>query len=154
VRAALGESAKEPRAVRTVHRRGYAFQAAAQELADGETAAAGTGTGEADTSCWLVWSSGQVPLLSGENVVGRDPHARVWIDAPSVSRRHACIRVEGARVTIEDLGSKNGTRVGDAPVTAATSIADGAALRFGSVPAEFRARSADPTRTEGRSRWR
>ena len=32
VRAALGESAREPRAVRTVHRHGYAFQADAREV--------------------------------------------------------------------------------------------------------------------------
>ena len=144
VRAALGESARDARAVRTVHRHGYAFQAEAQELG-GDFAA---------TGFWLATPSGQIPLLAGENIVGRDPASRVWIDAPSVSRRHACIRIEGDRVTVEDLGSKNGTRAGDVPVAAPVPIADSADLRFGSVRATFRAVAADPTRTEGRSKWR
>jgi DNA-binding winged helix-turn-helix (wHTH) protein len=154
VRAALGENAKAPRAIRTVHRHGYAFQAEAQELPDTGASEPEPAAGAPATSYWIVVASGQIPLLAGENIVGRDPHARIWIDAPSVSRRHACIRVEGGRVTVDDLGSKNGTRVGDAPVTVATPIADGAQLRFGSVAAEFRALTADPTRTEGSSRWR
>ncbi len=128
VRAALGESARQPRAVRTVHRRGYAFQSEAQELqspqASPPVAGAAPALGAATTSYWLIVSSGQIPLLPGENIVGRDPRARVWLDAPSVSRRHACLRVEGERVTLEDVGSKNGTRARDVAVTAPTPIAD------------------------------
>jgi DNA-binding winged helix-turn-helix (wHTH) protein len=136
VRAALGETARQPKSVRTVHRHGYAFQADARELA---TPSAGF---------WLVTDSRQIPLADGDNIVGRDPKMRVWLDSPSVSRQHACIRINGDRATLEDLGSKNGTRAGDARVTAITPLADGDELRFGSVSASFRAWSVDPTRTE------
>jgi pSer/pThr/pTyr-binding forkhead associated (FHA) protein len=54
----------------------------------------------------------QLPLIAGENVVGRDPSVQVWLDSASVSRRHARITIESDRVTLEDLKSKNGTRVG------------------------------------------
>jgi DNA-binding winged helix-turn-helix (wHTH) protein len=136
VRAALGETARQPKSVRTVHRHGYAFQADARELA---TSGAGF---------WLVTDSRQIPLAHGDNIVGRDPKMRVWLDSPSVSRQHACIRIDGDRATLEDLGSKNGTRAGDARVTAVTPLADGDELRFGSVNASFRVWTVDPTRTE------
>ena len=95
----------------------------------------------------VVDSSRQIPLVSGDNIVGRDPAAGVWLDAPSVSRRHACIRVAGDRVTLEDLGSKNGTRAGDTPVTAAVPLADGDRLRFGSVGLSARFAAAPQTLT-------
>ena len=139
LRAAIGESAREPRHVRTVHRHGYAFQDAAS---DGVPAGS-------PVSYWLVTEKGDLPLRSGENIVGRDPTARVWLDAPSVSRRHARIVVATDRVTLEDLGSKNGTFAGDVRVTTDVSLNDGHRLRFGSVAVVFRAWAADPTRTEG-----
>jgi pSer/pThr/pTyr-binding forkhead associated (FHA) protein len=86
--------------------------------------------------------------MRGENIVGRDPKARVWLDSPSVSRRHARIVVTGDRVTIEDLGSKNGTRIGNAKVKTLMPLSDGAQLRFGSIAATFRASAADPTQSD------
>jgi DNA-binding winged helix-turn-helix (wHTH) protein len=146
VRAALGESAREPRWLRTVHRHGYAFQGDARELpASGVSAA----PGGAAIGYWLVTGSRQVPLLPGENIVGRDPKAQVWLDSPSVSRQHACIRIRGDVATLEDLGSKNGTFAGDQRVARARDLGDGDELRFGSVGATFRAWAAEPTRTEG-----
>ncbi len=140
VRAALGESARQPRSVRTVHRHGYAFQGSAQELPETARGAA--------MGYWLVASARQIPLLPGENIVGRDPGARVWLDSPSVSRQHARIHVDCDRVTLEDLGSKNGTRAHDALLTAVTALEDNDELRFGSVRVTFRAWNTDPTRSE------
>ncbi len=60
-------------------------------------------------------------LDRAELVIGRDPECDFAIDHPSLSRRHACVRLE-PEVTIQDLGSTNGTRVdgnllfGGAPV--------------------------------------
>jgi DNA-binding winged helix-turn-helix (wHTH) protein len=152
VRVALGESAREPRAIRTVHRHGYAFRGIAREIppavpmTDAAPAAAGAGT-----ACCLVAASRQIPLHPGDNLVGRDRDAHVWLDSPSVSRRHARIRVEGDRVTLEDLASKNGTRVRNTRVTAVTPLTDGDELRFGSVDVTFRAWAADPTLSEAGS---
>jgi two-component system, NtrC family, response regulator AtoC len=47
-----------------------------------------------------------------EVVIGRDPTCSLRIDHPSVSRRHAAVRwVDVPSIT--DLGSKNGTRIGE-----------------------------------------
>ncbi|MBL8741960.1 MAG: sigma 54-interacting transcriptional regulator, partial [Myxococcales bacterium] len=59
-----------------------------------------------------LWEGGMVshPITSDSIVVGRAADANVVIDHRSVSRRHALLRL-GARLTVEDLGSANGTRV-------------------------------------------
>ena len=154
IRAALGESAKEPRHLRTLHRHGYAFQGIAREITQPKPVSRMGGTTQESPreepvfGYWLVIKSDRIPLTAGDNVVGRDPDARVWLDSPSVSRRHAIIHVEDGGVTVEDLGSKNGTQVGDVRITSITPLADGNALRFGAVSATFRSWAADPTRTE------
>lgn len=149
VRAVLGESARHPRFVRTIHRHGYAFQGSAQEVSERPREnSAGEPAGDAAVGYWLITVSGQIPLLPGDNIIGRDPKARVWLDAASVSRRHACIRVDGDRVTLEDLGSKNKTHANGACVTTLTPLEDGAELRFGSEHARFRRYAVDPTRSE------
>jgi pSer/pThr/pTyr-binding forkhead associated (FHA) protein len=95
--------------------------------------------------------------VEGENVLGRDEDVTVRIDAPGVSRRHARIRVSGAEATLEDLGSKNGTCVGDAPspITGPTPLPDGSRFRLGRVLLVFRSSSeAGSTMTERRGRPR
>jgi len=71
-------------------------------------------------------------------MVGRDPHLQVWIDSTSVSRRHARITIDGDRVTLEDLNSKNGTRVGGRQIKAPVTLTDGDEVRFGSATVTFR----------------
>jgi len=52
-----------------------------------------------------------VPLTMGRDyVLGRAPECDVVIDDASVSRRHALLTVSG-RITLEDLGSTNGTSI-------------------------------------------
>ena len=46
---------------------------------------------------WVVWETRQIPLMQGENILGRAPDAAVWIDAPGVSRHHARISLEAAK---------------------------------------------------------
>lgn len=48
-------------------------------------------------------------------VLGRED-VDLALDDPEVSRQHAAIEVAGDRVTVVDLGSANGTHVGDEPV--------------------------------------
>jgi DNA-binding winged helix-turn-helix (wHTH) protein len=149
VRASLGESAREPTWVRTVHRHGYAFQGSAQEVgADGPASSIAW---PEEVGCWVVTPTRHIPLMSGDNIVGRDPSARVWLDSPSVSRSHARIVVRGNRAVLEDLGSKNGTHRSRAPVAGPVALEDGDALRFGSVDVTFRVWAADPTRSEAGS---
>lgn len=131
IRDALGDDPSNPRFIRTVHRFGYAFR---------ETAgSAETVRGRGGVSFRMTWVSGRVTLDEGEHVLGRDPHVEIYLDAPGVSRRHALIKIAAARATIEDLGSKNGTLVGDQRVNGSRSIGDGDVITVGSVKLTVRA---------------
>lgn len=134
IRGALGDTARHPRYVRTVHRFGYAFQGNVTEVAHHATPSAP----RPEVVFWLVSPSRQIRLAPGENVVGRDPQTAVWFDSPGISRNHARIIIDGDRVTVEDLGSKNGTRVRGNLITARTDLADGDEIRFGSMNLTFR----------------
>jgi hypothetical protein len=130
IRRALGDSPDEPRFVRTMHRFGYWFIASVN----------GTQAQEPSRQIryWLIWETRQLPLFDGENVVGRAPDAAVWLEAQGVSRCHARIRLEGARATIEDLSSKNGTFVNGARLTAPVELTDGDQIRVGAIVMVFR----------------
>jgi DNA-binding NtrC family response regulator len=71
--------------------------------------------GDADAGSVLVVGRSFVsafPLpLTGAVVIGRGSDADLLINDPSVSRRHARLQV-GEPITVTDLGSANGTRVG------------------------------------------
>jgi DNA-binding winged helix-turn-helix (wHTH) protein len=152
VRAAIGDSAREPRWVRTVHRRGYAFQAADSiDVVARPAAGAASPPAREHSGCCLVDPQRRFTLAPGPNIVGRDPECEVWIDSPGVSRRHARVVVEGGRVTVDDLGSKNGTIVRGRAVKMTTLLTDGDDVRFGSARLTFRAWAAGPTLTEGGS---
>jgi pSer/pThr/pTyr-binding forkhead associated (FHA) protein len=69
-------------------------------------------------------------------VIGRLPDCDVTLDDPSVSRRHARLRREGSRWTVEDLGSTNGVLLNGQPVTR-TDVHDGDRLELGSVQLAF-----------------
>jgi DNA-binding winged helix-turn-helix (wHTH) protein len=132
IRRVLEDPADDPRFIRTVQRFGYWFV--------GSVAAGGAGTadGAARVRYWLLWDTRQIPLEPGENIVGRAPDAAVWIDAPGVSRHHARIRLDGAAVTLEDLGSKNGTYLHGERVAAPSPLSDGDQIQLGSVVVTFR----------------
>jgi DNA-binding winged helix-turn-helix (wHTH) protein len=130
LRAALADSAHEPRIIRTVHGFGYAFCADARVSV--ETAP------RIPSTCGLIWSGRKFDLTAGENIVGREPDVHVRFDLPSVSRRHAKLMVSDQTATIEDLGSKNGTSVGGRAIAEATALQDGDEIAFGSVVVTFR----------------
>lgn len=128
VRAALGDDAAEPRYIRTVFGFGYAFVGDA--VAEDEEAAP---AGRLRSGWHLVLDGREVQLFEGENVVGRAGHGVIVIEAPTISRRHARLLVNGATVHCEDLGSKNGTWVETSRVGGPTAVGDGHHIRFGSV---------------------
>ena len=141
IREALGDDPAGPRFVRTVHRFGYAFT---QPAADPESTQP-----VRNAVARLVWSDGRAGLADGEHVIGRDPDLVLFLDAPNVSRRHAVIRIGGGSATLEDLGSKNGTFIGDRRLSAVTPLSDGDTIRVGSVTLTFRSISTPgPTETE------
>jgi len=70
--------------------------------------------------------------------IGRSPTAQIsFPEVPSLSRAHARLRFAGGRVTIEDLGSRNGTFVNDRPVTGVVDLRSGDRFQVGSVHFKF-----------------
>lgn len=132
VRRALNDAAEKPTYVRTMHRFGYRF------IGDVQATGAAPVSSGAALKYWLLWDTRQVPLTEGDNLVGRGVDASVWIDAPGVSRHHARIVVRKGEATLEDLGSKNGTYVGESRVTIPHRLVNGDQIRLGSVVLTFR----------------
>lgn len=137
VRRALDDDPRRPRFVRTVHRFGYAFRSdTVDPLRSDTTGAVGR----------VVWAGGSAMLREGEHIIGRDADAAVLLDSPSVSRRHARIRVMGGQATFEDLGSKNGSSVGGCRAHGPVPLTDGDVITIGIVELTFRmVRPAVPT---------
>jgi hypothetical protein len=73
----------------------------------------------------------EVDLTPGDTIIGRSASCQITIDDPLVSREHAKIRVEQDRVTIQDLGSRNGVQVAGRPIRAETELSDGDRIRIG-----------------------
>ncbi|MBI5443648.1 MAG: FHA domain-containing protein [Deltaproteobacteria bacterium] len=74
--------------------------------------------------------------LDGAATVGREPGCDVLLTSPTVSRRHALVAPNGEGWIVRDLGSGNGTFLDSRRVDEA-HLPNGAAIRFGSVPAWF-----------------
>ncbi len=74
----------------------------------------------------------EFPLEPGNNFAGRGFANDMKIEDPSVSSNHAQIIVEGGRVIIRDLNSKNGTFINGLPVTEA-ELMPGQSVRLGAV---------------------
>ena len=138
IRRAIGDNRQLPEFVRTVHGIGYAFCGAAVQV---EVA---TAAPEA-LFCWVAWGSRTSSLSEGENVIGRDPRCSVWLDEEGVSRRHATIRVDSAtrRVTLEDLGSTNGTFLRRSRVRTEVALEDGDEIKVGTVVLTIRLWASD-----------
>jgi DNA-binding winged helix-turn-helix (wHTH) protein len=135
IREALGD--RDHETIRTIHRVGYAFAAT---------------TREQDVASRLIAIVGarEIPLVEGENLIGRDADCRIVINSPDVSRHHARIIVTGSSVAIEDLCSKNGTFVGTARASGVTPIAEGDDVVVGRTRMLVRAaRELSPTATAG-----
>jgi len=137
LRTALGDSAKLPRWIRTVHGFGYAFMPETR----GEEAR------RAPTACSLTWGTREFRLQEGDNVIGRDPSAEILIDSQVVSRRHARITLVDGVARVEDLGSKNGTSVGGEALAGSRQLDNGDVITVGDFEFRFHMSSDVPTVT-------
>ena len=131
IRAALDDSARAPKYLRTVQRFGYAFCGDAVPLS--------VAVDEALVRIWcrLEADGRRFPLASGEHVIGRDEAADIRFDTATVSRHHARVVVTADAAVLEDCGSKNGTFRGAERVSSPVLLADGDTIRVGSVVATF-----------------
>ena len=76
-------------------------------------------------------------LTSEETLIGRTSKADIQVDQDSVSRNHAKIRVDGTRITIEDLGSTNGTIVNDEHIEEVLRLRNGDLVKIGRTVFKF-----------------
>jgi DNA-binding winged helix-turn-helix (wHTH) protein len=139
IREALGDNARSPRFIRTAQRVGYAFCCVIDEEKPVPAASA--------PMCWLIRDGHRIPLQAGENVLGREGDGDIKIESPTVSRRHARISISPTGALLEDLGSKNGTFLRGAPVSAPAALSDGDEIRVGSIVMRFRTASGSRTAT-------
>jgi DNA-binding winged helix-turn-helix (wHTH) protein len=138
LRRALADTDRRAPIIRTVHRVGYAFNTPVSKPA------------ARPAVHWLTANDlERLPLVDGENVIGRDPQTNLLLDYATVSRRHARISVSDGRAVIEDLGSKNGTSVTGRTVVEPAELRDGDRIGFGKVVLTYRHSAAGmPTVTE------
>jgi DNA-binding winged helix-turn-helix (wHTH) protein len=143
LRVALGDHARRPLFVSTVHTFGYAFSGAVTE-----------GEPEKDARevhpflYRLQGEAGSVTLVEGDHVLGRGHDSAIPLAAPTVSRRHARLRIERGEAVLEDLGSRHGTFVRGERLRGPQRLEDGDELSLGSVRLTFRILHAtDPSGT-------
>jgi DNA-binding winged helix-turn-helix (wHTH) protein len=149
VRAALGDSARQPRVVATMQRFGYAFRASVKEAAAPSKPSGG------GLSYRLLWGIREIALSDGENVLGREQSAAIWIDDSSVSRRHARVLIDQSGALVEDLGSKNGTLLNGRRLKKTEALSDGDAIVVGPARLTLRVlRHSESTKTSSRTRRR
>ncbi len=132
IREAIADHERESGFLRTLHGFGYAFQSQGSPILH-----AGDAVGAAANG-WLIGTTAEVPLMPGENIIGREGDGIILVKSSTVSRRHARIVIGAEGVLVEDLGSKNGTYVNDRRVSESTPLGDGDQIRIGSLLFTFR----------------
>jgi DNA-binding winged helix-turn-helix (wHTH) protein len=139
LREVLGDNGAKPRFVETLPRRGYRFitpvSSQSMELA-GPVAVAR-----------LLYEGRTAALSPGAHVVGRDKTSAVYLDSPSVSREHARVTVSASVASIEDLNSKNGTRINGKAILGVTRLEDGDQIQIGLIRLTFRINQGTSTET-------
>jgi DNA-binding winged helix-turn-helix (wHTH) protein len=124
IRTALDDHDDAQPIVRTIHRFGYAFaEATATEEDERATLPVGRYA--------IRWGSQLVPLADGENFVGRALDGVIAVPSSKASRRHARIVVSPEKAVIEDLGSRNGTRVNDVLIDRPVELKNGDRVAVG-----------------------
>jgi DNA-binding winged helix-turn-helix (wHTH) protein len=130
LRTAIGEEARAPRLLRTIHGYGYVFVGGISELVAPATPASGPMYN-------VVVGDRQIPLGPGVHIIGRAPDAAVRVDDSGVSRQHARITIAAGVAMIEDLGSKNGTILNGQPIDGTVTLTDASLIVIGAVALRF-----------------
>lgn len=76
-------------------------------------------------------------LREETTTIGRAVENDIVVTSKRVSREHACVRREGWRAILEDLGSTNGTFLNDERVLAPVELHDGDRIQVGDVALLF-----------------
>ncbi len=92
-------------------------------------------------TCWSSTGENQgerAELAEAPILIGRGPDAAIRLDDDYVSTRHARIAASGDQWFVEDLGSTNGTYIGNVRITQPTTLTLGTQVRVGKTVIELR----------------
>jgi DNA-binding winged helix-turn-helix (wHTH) protein len=145
IRRALEDDAENPRFVETVVGKGYRFIAPVErrewdariQPRDIEAARPPSQWHGTFPRYCVTRGAQEFVLDSGDNLLGRDPVARIYIDHASVSRRHARISIGSERALLEDLKSRNGTYLDGRRIDGPTEIRHGGLIGLGPITLTF-----------------
>ena len=88
-------------------------------------------TDQAQNAILLKSMGGSDPIeVQGEMTVGRGSTCDVVIEEDRLSRNHAKLIATGDGLTVQDLGSTNGTFLNDQPVSSAVQVKNGDVIKF------------------------
>jgi predicted component of type VI protein secretion system len=80
----------------------------------------------------LRYQAHDLELPVGEFVVGRSTECQLSLDDPLVSRRHGMLKVSVDKVTVQDLGSRNGVLVNGVKIEGERELSPGDKVSIGS----------------------
>ena len=105
---------------------------------------------DTETPRLVVYSAEQtweVPLEKVDSLsIGRTAGNDLVLDHPKVSRQHAQVIRKGAGFLVRDLGSRNGTRIGEKPVSE-QFLENGDVLHIGDFQLVFKGGFSEPSLT-------
>lgn len=78
----------------------------------------------------------EIPLKKDKFVIGRASDCTLRAGSEAISRHHCAILRRDGKLTVRDLGSRNGTYVNDEKIAEETALANGDTVRVGTL--EFR----------------
>ncbi|MFN9248269.1 MAG: FHA domain-containing protein [Planctomycetota bacterium] len=87
----------------------------------------------------------EIRIAVPEFIIGRGDEAHLKPSSDLISRQHCCIRIGDGKVTIEDMGSRNGTFVNGTQITGPIEAKVGDVLRVGRLQFELLIDHAQPS---------
>lgn len=90
----------------------------------------------------------KLTLPQRDVVVGREPGCDITLATHEISRRHCLLKIAGESLTVQDLGSRNGTWLNDVRIEKETRIGQGDILRIGPMLFRAEVRAPVPTGTD------
>lgn len=166
LRRALGDDARNPSHIQTISKRGYRLIAevddgSQKELARrwspgsyeplavivGDGVRFGNRPGSERCDHVLICGDQEIPLIVPTIVFGRGEQSDIQFLVSEVSRVHARLDVAKGRAVIEDLRSKNGTKVNNRIIDRPHRLSSGDAIVIGPNTLVYRRLSVEPTVT-------
>jgi DNA-binding winged helix-turn-helix (wHTH) protein len=126
LRSALDDDADNPTYIETVSRRGYKFVSKVEG-----SAAPLVESLDKTADFALIHNKREYPLRHGEHLIGRGQDVAIPLYGSAISRHHARVTVSGSTVTLEDLGSRNGTYVNGKRAVGSVALQSGDEIGIG-----------------------